>query len=222
MDILLNVFLLILFCVINYLSIYKTKEFQKMRKIIIVLILVVITYFFILIRNTSEGFQTGGYTKKKKIRKLKEMCGIPLNDPSTQHCFNDGTHQTCCLLGPEAREYADKSGNSIGDLSVKSTNKFYQQNPDKTKTNNLTSWCTCLGSRVCSYYAKKFNDGTKVKFINHRKNNEVAIEPPSYCEGYYGNKFNTKKHLTPGLLKILKAKSKCKHFDKDVIQELKY
>ena len=220
MDILLNVLLLILFCCINYLSLMQTRKFQKIRKICISLIFLFIIYFFILINNTFERFQTGG--APRKIKKLKEMCGIPLNDSSTNHCFADGTHQTCCLLGPEARKYAEETRNRIGDLSVKSTEKFYQQNPNKTKTNNLTSWCTCLGSRVCSYYAKKFNDGTRVKLINDRNSNDVAIEPPSYCEAHYGNKFKTLKHRTPGIKKILKASAECKKFDKNVIQELKY
>lgn len=39
---------------------------------------------------------------------------------------------------------------------------------------DLTPWCTCFGSLVCSYYADKFkNDGTSIKFIN-----EPGSNPP--------------------------------------------
>lgn len=44
-----------------------------------------------------------------------DACGMPRNYRPTSHCFNDRTHHTCCLLGPEARKYADASGNPIGD-----------------------------------------------------------------------------------------------------------
>ena len=43
-----------------------------------------------------------------------DACGMPRNYRPTSHCFNDATHHTCCLLGPEARKYADASGNPIG------------------------------------------------------------------------------------------------------------
>ena len=80
------------------------------------------------------------------------------------------------------------SGNEIGNLSVEADKKFKKQNPNiKNKNGDRTPWCTCLGSRVCSDYATKFKDGTKVKFINNRySNTQVAIKPKSSCEGYYG------------------------------------
>jgi len=30
---------------------------------------------------------------------------------------------------------------------------------------DLTPWCTCFGSLVCSYYAEKFNDGTRTRSL---------------------------------------------------------
>ena len=44
-----------------------------------------------------------------KINKVKDLCGIPIHS-STNHCFNDRTHHTCCMLGPQARKYADEHG----------------------------------------------------------------------------------------------------------------
>jgi hypothetical protein len=38
---------------------------------------------------------------------LLEKCGLPKYN-KTSHCFSDSTHHTCCMLGPEARKYADK------------------------------------------------------------------------------------------------------------------
>jgi hypothetical protein len=53
--------------------------------------------------------------------KLLEKCGLP-NYNKTSHCFSDSTHHTCCMLGPEARKYADNSGNPIG---IASEDAFY-------------------------------------------------------------------------------------------------
>ena len=47
------------------------------------------------------------------------ICGLPMDYNPTSHCFADGTHQTCCMLGPEARKYADESGNPIGSAAKK-------------------------------------------------------------------------------------------------------
>lgn len=108
---------------------------------------------------------SGGYKNKiKKTRKqLLKKCGLP-DIVETGHCFADSTHHTCCMLGSRAREYADSSGNPIGSLSVK-----VQKRIKKTKKNKkgLTPWCTCTGSKVCSYYMDKFgnDDGTHIKFI---------------------------------------------------------
>ena len=122
---------------------------------------------------------------------LMKLCGLPLTN-ETSHCFNDETHQTCCILGPKAREYADNSGNPIGKISQK-------LNPNKT----LTPWCTCAGSQVCSYYSDKFKDGTHVKFMNDRKDKYNYIynfeENPSYKEKDIANKIGINKHNTPGV-----------------------
>ena len=78
----------------------------------------------------------------------------------------------------------------------------------------LHLWCTCLGSKVCSYYADRFKDGTRLKFINNRKSpTEVAMNPKSSCEKYIAHKFDTKKHLTPGIGKIKNNKTKCEKID---------
>ena len=113
--------------------------------------------------NTNTKNNTKNNTKTKLRKKLLKKCNLP-DVPETSHCFGDSTHHTCCLLGKYSREYADSSGNLIGSLSLKLQN-------GKTNKNNLTPWCTCSGSKVCSYYTKKFGkqDGTHIKFIGKLK-----------------------------------------------------
>lgn len=127
---------------------------------------------------------------KNKREKLMSICGLPSNYNETSHCFADSTHQTCCMLGPEARKYADNSGNPIGraaELANKGNSK-------------LKPWCTCFGSKVCSYYSKKFNDGTHIKFVNNPSSpNMIRKHISPDCEGYFRDKFSIKKHGTPGI-----------------------
>ncbi len=113
---------------------------------------------------------------------LLKKCGLP-DIPETSHCFNDTTHHTCCLLGSEAREYADNSGNPIGTTSVNVLGR-------KPKDNELVPWCTCTGSKVCSFYKNKFNDRTNIKFIGNTntENEDEAIK-----------KLNIIRHNTPGI-----------------------
>ncbi len=113
---------------------------------------------------------------------LLEKCGLP-DIPETSHCFNDTTHHTCCLLGSDAREYADNSGNPIGITSVNVLGR-------KPKENELVPWCTCTGSKVCSFYKNKFNDGTDIKFIGNTntENEDEAI-----------NELKITRHNTPGI-----------------------
>jgi hypothetical protein len=115
------------------------------------------------------------------------FCGLP-NSSSTGHCFHDETHRTCCMLGKHAREYADKSGNPIGRASIQAFKEYYGFYPSP---NTLTPWCTCIGSKVCSFYASKFNDGTHVKFID-RYNGGIVLSPDE-------NKYKTLTHSTPGV-----------------------
>ena len=68
-----------------------------------------------------------------KRKKLLNLCELPdiSQRVNTTHCFNDLTHQTCCMLGPKARKYADKTGNPIGKASKKAHKVF-----KKSKKNN--------------------------------------------------------------------------------------
>ena len=120
---------------------------------------------------------------------LMKLCGLP-EISETSHCFNDNTHQTCCILGPDARKYSEISGNPIGDISQK-------LNPNK----QLTPWCTCAGSQVCSFYSNKFNDGTHIKFLND--NNKKLIydfeNDKSLKEKEVAHKAGIFKHSTPGI-----------------------
>lgn len=112
----------------------------------------------------------GNIFQKSASSQLQNKCGFYKYSPI--HCFKDSTHQTCCLLGKLARDYADKTGNPIGK---ESENTFYKNFKFKPSDNTLTPWCTCIGSEVCSYYSKKFGnkDGTHIKFINDKNNNII-------------------------------------------------
>lgn len=120
--------------------------------------------------------------EKRKI--LLENCGLP-DIAETKYCFADTTHHTCCSLSKEAREYADKTGNPIGKLSE----KVYKIKNNK-EPGEYTTWCTCTGSKVCSYYKDITNDKTFIKFINilETMNEEEAIRL-----------LKLDKHRTPGI-----------------------
>jgi hypothetical protein len=119
-------------------------------------------------------------------------CGLP-SARYTSHCFRDETHVSCCLLGPKARAYADASGNPIGALSERAAHDFNPSDP----AGPLTPWCTCAGSRVCSYYARLFGDGTRVKFLYDRANRKLV--PPEPSESAVADALGVGKHNTPGV-----------------------
>ena len=169
-----------------------------------------------LSRKKEADIINENFTNQKKRRHLLNKCGLPdINE--TQHCFADGTHHTCCDLSPEARKYADDSGNPIGQLS-KDVFEIYKKqkgtkNEDRIKEleeKNATPWCTCFGSKVCSYYASKFNDGTHIKFVNNPKSStDAAFNPSPNCEGYFRQKFDVSSHGTPGINKVSGVNNSC-------------
>ena len=122
--------------------------------------------------------------KEKKRKILLEKCGLP-DIPETKHCFADGTHHTCCSLSKNAREYADKTGNQIGKLSEKVYKIKNNKDPDE-----YTKWCTCTGSKVCSYYRDNIDSKTFIDFIRFLEtiNEDEAIRI-----------LNLNKHKTPGI-----------------------
>ena len=126
------------------------------------------------------------------------ICGL-VNNYNTSHCFSDSTHQTCCLLGSKARKYSNESGNPIGEISEKIFFKYFGKKPT---ANDLTPWCTCIGSKVCSYYAKKFNDGTHIKYINDLNNKFLIYGFNTKCEKKIASLLNFNSHLTPGINKV--------------------
>ena len=141
------------------------------------------------------------YDKERKFNNLRHnllnLCGLP-NKYQTTHCYNDGTHHTCCMLGKKARDYSNISGNPIGKVSVEMFKKYYKLSNNEFNENTLTPWCTCVGSSVCSYYSDKFNDGTHIKFINNNKKNEVYYNFDNQCEkDISSNIYN--RHSTPGI-----------------------
>jgi len=143
--------------------------------------------------------------KSKKISLGKySICGFT-GVNNTSHCFRDSTHQTCCMLGPEARKYSNESGNPIGTASEKS---FFNYLNKDANNEDLTPWCTCIGSKVCSFYANKFNDGTHIKFINN-KNKFLAYNFKSNCENKLSEIFDYSSHSTPGVNLTSKISNNC-------------
>lgn len=115
------------------------------------------------------------------------LCGLP-KTRETSHCFRDETHRTCCLLGGQARRYADRSGNPIGRAAEQAFHDYYGFYPDE-KT--LTPWCTCIGSEACTFYTNMFQDGTHINYI----------DTPRHGKIFHGQekKYKTLAHRTPGV-----------------------
>ena len=146
-----------------------------------------------------------------KRQYLLKKCGLP-DIPETKHCFNDGTHHTCCGLGSDSRKYADETENPIGKLSE---TVFRKKNKRGVKKNELTSWCTCSGSEVCGFYNDKFSDGTKIKFVNNPNKDQIAENiQGKKCEAYIRDTMGVMPHGTPGI--ISKNGGVCE--DKDIIK----
>lgn len=196
--------LLILLVLILYQSLYLNKYPKKYRKYLLytyLLLTLIISIIIVVILLRKEKFTNNlKNTSVSKIDKLKNKCGIPLNNSETGHCFADGTHQTCCMLGPEARKYAESSNNPIG----KASERIYKIKTGKDADDNTTTpWCTCFGSKVCSIYSKMFNDGTKLKFVNNPNSpNEIRENVSPKCEEYFRKKFSIISHGTPGIKNI--------------------
>ena len=148
--------------------------------------------------EAKQHLQTQKGGNKTRI-KLLHKCGLP-DIPETSHCFADNTHHTCCMLGSRAMEYADASGNPIGSLSSKVQaikNPVRIRKYSKKSKKVLTPWCTCTGSKVCTYYTDKFGkeDGTHIKFIGRLSRNDKN----SQDEEKAINKLELNRHSTPGI-----------------------
>ena len=140
--------------------------------------------------NTNSSKQNNN--NRNKIRKsLLKKCGLP-DTMQTSHCFNDATHHTCCLLGNDARRYADSTGNPIGALS---------ESVQVNKKLKLVPWCTCTGSKVCSFYSTKFGkkDGTRIKFIGKLKPKKTRKNKNNWNEDNAISKLTLMRHSTPGI-----------------------
>lgn len=174
----------ILFVISSIVIIYKLIN-KKYINSIMNSYLVIISIFFIVLQFSNNYIQKGG----KEDFNLLNQCG--LSNEGTGHCFNDATHHTCCMLGSNARKYADNSGNPIGEAALKS----YAKTGKKLNKNTLMPWCTCTGSKVCSYYANKFKDGTHIKFIYNPKTKKIIKNPKIEDPTLLG----ILKHYTPGI-----------------------
>ena len=138
--------------------------------------------------------------KDSMSRALRQRCfGKDKADhPEVSHAFADATHNCCCALGPKARKYADMSGNPIGTASEKLGAKGPGEDTFK--------WSTCMGSAVCSNYAQRFKDGTRIVFASDPKHRLIyepdQKEPPisQVCESWLQNvPFSSVSHGTPGI-----------------------
>ena len=145
-----------------------------------------------------------------KIRKnLLKKCGLP-DVAETSHCFNDETHHTCCLLGKNARNYADSTGNPIGKLSESIQSEYENKIKNKSKSKKLVPWCTCTGSKVCSFYSNKFgkSDGTHIKFIGRLKPKKTKKKIKTKTNSYNNvNNSNWNENNAIDRLKLLQHKT---------------
>ena len=177
--------------------------------------------------NNNSRANNNSKVNNKLRKSLLKKCGLP-DVNQTSHCFNDATHHTCCLLGKEARNYADSTGNPIGKLSEsmhrnKNKNKNEGESQSGNKSKNLVPWCTCTGSKVCSFYSNKFGkiDGTRIKFIGRLKPNKTKkksnwnennsnfvnksksnsnVNNSSWNENNAINRLKLLQHKTPGVI----------------------
>lgn len=230
MDLLIYILLIILFVLTLVYFKLNEKIVKKNTTIIYGCLVIIIIFLSIGIYNSysssvsKQTFQNGGRVNSRilKQQRLKNKCGLPnsSNYGATNHCFADGTHHTCCMLGPKAREGSDSTGNPIGSASIKA---YGSKNPNKKiKNNTLTPWCTCSGSNVCAYYADKYKDGTHVAFVNNPNSIngiQIAEGAPSKCEPYFRDKFEVIPHGTPGVKK-LKNKKELKNMCDEYIKSI--
>ena len=75
-----------------------------------------------------------------KEKKLLEMCGLSPEDPTVSHCFADGTHHTCYMLGKKARQGSNATGNPIGTASEKSFKMSYEILKVVKKLDGALAW----------------------------------------------------------------------------------
>ena len=209
-----SILFIIILILLNLLIRNNKRRFAKVKNYIYGLMMLIIGLLIIsfILQNRSnskskskrERYQNGG-SNKKKVDKLLDMCQLPKNYEATSHCFNDDTHQTCCMLSPETRRKADATRNKIGQVSVDAYLEYLKQNkkpiPTKEELANLdTPWCTCLGSQVCSNYKSNVNNNTNIKFVNNKQNKNIVKNPLAKCEKYLADKFITRSHKTPDVV----------------------
>ena len=126
--------------------------------------------------------------------KLRKLCfGQSYNHSSIQHSFGvDNTHNLCCALAMPSKQYADASGNPIGTASTAI---------DLDGDLSTSTWSTCMGSNVCSYYAQIHSDGTNALFATSPDLTKLATYIPEniHCEAYAARQLNMSAHGTPGI-----------------------
>lgn len=205
-----SILFIVILILLNLFIRNNRRRFNRVKNYIYGLMILIIGLLIIsfILQNKSnnkrEKYQNGG-SNKKKVDKLLDMCQLPKNYEATSHCFNDDTHQTCCMLSPETRRKADATRNKIGQVSVKAYLEYLKQNkkpiPTKEELANLdTPWCTCLGSQVCSNYKSNFDSKTNIKFVNDKQTKNIVKNPLAKCEKYLADEFLTVVHKTPGVV----------------------
>ena len=152
--------------------------------------------------NNNNNYQIVRQSNKTR-QKLLHQCGLP-DIPETSHCFNDSTHQTCCEIGPKARDYADSSNNPIGKLADNVFQQLPNNHPKKDyyKRTGRRPWCTCFGSKVCGKYSEMYPNDTQIRFINAPYDNRVIKNIKKHnrqTEENIRKQFNVSSHLTPGV-----------------------
>jgi hypothetical protein len=158
-------------------------------------------------RANNNSKVNNNFKRNNELRKsLLKKCGLP-DGQQTSHCFNDATHHTCCLLGKEARNYADSTGNPIGKLSESIQSGDKSGNKHRNKSKKVVPWCTCTGSKVCSFYSQKFgkSDDTHIKFIGRLKPKKTKKTTKNnsnekWNENNAIDRLKLLQHKTPGVI----------------------
>eukprot|EP00966_Prymnesium_polylepis_P277682 6415428-Prymnesium_polylepis.1 len=149
---------------------------------------------------------------KQRQMTLRRKCfGSAANEKSIRHSFGeDQTHNICCLLGPQSKQYADSTGNPIGTAASKI---------DYDTDQSHSAWPTCLGSNVCGYYGQKFDDTVPQFAVSPSLNKFVDYIPKGSpnCEAYVAQLLNTTSHGTPGIQTRGDA-SKCSEIERAKIR----
>ena len=124
MNFIFNILFIVILILLNLLIRNNKRRFAKVKNYIyglMILIICLLIISFVLQNKNNlkrERYQNGGRNKKRLIN-CSHSIKMPKNYAGTSHCFNDNTHQTCCMLSPEIGKGGCYRGQSYYKFSVK-------------------------------------------------------------------------------------------------------